>query len=75
VDELVPVTCPYCGEESEIAIEPDLRGTFVQDCEICCNPWLVRIALSSRAASWGQRATLRQPSRASVTVTRADGSE
>jgi hypothetical protein len=75
VDEFVPVTCPYCGEESEIAIEPDLRGTFVQDCEICCKPWQVRIVSSSRAASWGEGTTLRNPARASVTVTRADGSE
>jgi hypothetical protein len=37
------VQCPYCGEEVEIYIEPDVRGTFVQDCEVCCNPWLVRV--------------------------------
>jgi hypothetical protein len=75
VDEFVSVTCPYCGEESEIAIEPDLRGTFAQDCEICCNPWVVRVTSSSRAESWSLRATLPQPERACVTVTRADGSE
>jgi hypothetical protein len=28
-----PVTCPYCGEEIEIHIDEDIRGTFVQDCE------------------------------------------
>ena len=37
------VTCPYCGEEGEIYLAPDVRGTLVQDCEVCCNPWLVRI--------------------------------
>ena len=37
------VTCPYCGEQVEIYIEPDVRGSFVQDCEVCCNPWLVRV--------------------------------
>jgi hypothetical protein len=37
------VTCPYCGEEVEIYLEPDVRGTLVQDCEVCCNPWLVHI--------------------------------
>ena len=37
------VTCPYCGEEIEIVVEEDLRGTFVQDCEVCCNPWRVRV--------------------------------
>lgn len=61
MDDFVAVTCPYCGEESEIAIEPDLRGTFVQDCEICCNPWLVRIVTTHEERS--------------VSVGRADGSE
>ncbi len=37
------VTCPFCGEEVEIYLEPDVRGTLVQDCEVCCNPWLVSI--------------------------------
>ena len=37
------VTCPYCGEEVEIYVEPDTRGAFVQDCEVCCNPWRLRI--------------------------------
>lgn len=38
------VTCPYCGEEVAIYIEPDVKGRFVQDCEICCNPWRVHVA-------------------------------
>ena len=24
-------------------MEPDVRGSLVQDCEVCCNPWLLRI--------------------------------
>lgn len=42
-DELFHVTCPYCGESGEIYVERDVRGQFVQDCEVCCNPWLVRV--------------------------------
>ena len=55
------VTCPYCGEEIEIQIEEDVRGSFVQDCEVCCNPWLVRVTRSADGAD--------------VSVRRADGSE
>jgi hypothetical protein len=55
------VTCPYCGEEIEIGVEPDVEGSFVQDCEVCCNPWLVRVA--------------RDEDERVVTVGRADGSE
>jgi len=40
-DDGALVTCPYCGEEVEIYVEPDVRGSFVMDCEVCCNPWTV----------------------------------
>jgi hypothetical protein len=46
VDDQQLVTCPYCGEQVEIYIEPDVRGSFVQDCEVCCNPWRVRVIRS-----------------------------
>ena len=54
------VTCPYCGEDVEIHIEEDVRGSFVQDCEVCCNPWLVRVVRTREGVT--------------VTVGRADGS-
>jgi hypothetical protein len=43
VSDVFFVTCPYCGEEIEIYLEPDVVGTLVQDCEVCCNPWRVRV--------------------------------
>jgi prolyl-tRNA synthetase len=55
------VICPYCGEEVEIFLEADLAGTVVQDCEVCCNPWRIRIR--GRAAE------------REIDVRRADGSE
>jgi hypothetical protein len=38
------VTCPYCGEQVEIYLEPDVMGTLVQDCEVCCRPWQVHVS-------------------------------
>ena len=61
MDDLFPVMCPYCGENVEIYLEPDMTGTFVQDCEVCCNPWQVRITYDD-----GERY---------VDVGRADGTE
>jgi len=60
-DDRFLVTCPYCGEQVEIYLEPDVDGAFVQDCEICCNPWTVRVTTDDDERD--------------VTVTRADGSE
>jgi hypothetical protein len=61
MDEIVAVTCPYCGEDVEIYLEPDIRGSFVQDCEVCCNPWTVVVTVDD-----GDRY---------VAVHRADGAE
>jgi len=44
MDDTHLVTCPYCGEEIEIYVELDVRGSYVQDCEVCCNPWTVRVS-------------------------------
>ena len=44
IEDRFLVTCPYCGEAVEIYLEPDVRGTLVQDCEVCCNPWQVRVS-------------------------------
>lgn len=43
-DETQLVICPYCGEEIEIYVELDVRGRYIQDCEVCCNPWTVRVS-------------------------------
>jgi hypothetical protein len=61
MEDRFTVTCPYCGEEVEIYVEPDVRGSFVQDCEVCCNPWRIRVS-GSREERW-------------VDVGKADGSE
>ena len=45
MDDSYSVSCPYCGEEVEIYLEPDVQGSFVQDCEVCCNPWMVRVSV------------------------------
>jgi DNA replicative helicase MCM subunit Mcm2 (Cdc46/Mcm family) len=63
MDTLFVVTCPYCGEEVEVYLEPDVRGTLIQDCEVCCNPWHLRVTESA------------EDDERFVDVTRADGSE
>ncbi|HEY6213356.1 MAG TPA: CPXCG motif-containing cysteine-rich protein [Vicinamibacterales bacterium] len=45
MDDPFIVTCPYCGEQVELYVESDVAGTFVQDCEVCCNPWTVRVTI------------------------------
>lgn len=31
--------CPYCAEEISMLLDPSVRQqTYVEDCEVCCNP-------------------------------------
>ena len=31
--------CPYCWEGISVLLDPSIREqTFVEDCEVCCNP-------------------------------------
>lgn len=31
--------CPYCWEEVSMLLDPSVRRqTYVEDCEVCCNP-------------------------------------
>jgi len=61
MDDCFVVTCPYCGEAVEIYLEPDVAGSFVQDCEVCCSPWRIRIRGRGENRS--------------IEVAKADGSE
>ena len=61
VESEFSVWCPYCGEQVEIYVEPDLMGSLVQDCEVCCQPWKVDVGYDQ-----GERY---------VNVSRGDGSE
>ena len=42
---MVPVSCPYCGEESDLVIDEGggSRQAYVQDCPVCCQPWEVEV--------------------------------
>lgn len=39
------VECPYCGEPVEITLDPasGSEQDYVEDCEVCCQPWQVTV--------------------------------
>ena len=42
----VDITCPYCGEAIEIAL--DASGgeqQYVEDCQVCCRPIVMSVTL------------------------------
>lgn len=44
-DMAAVVYCPYCNESVEIALDPGSGATqqYVEDCEVCCQPWTVSV--------------------------------
>ena len=43
------ITCPedqkfFCGP----SLDPDTMGSFVEDCAVCCRPWLVTVERDER---------------------------
>jgi hypothetical protein len=45
-DTSAVVYCPYCGEAVEIGLDPGGGSPqqYVEDCEVCCQPWRVTVA-------------------------------
>lgn len=57
-DRTAVVYCPYCGEPSEVAVDPGggAQQTYVEDCPVCCRPWRVTVAYrhDGSADVWAQ---------------------
>ena len=54
------VHCPYCGESIELLVDP-VGGThqeYIEDCEVCCRPWSVRVTVDRSGHAAVQVATL-----------------
>jgi len=43
------VYCPYCGEAVEMIVDASGGGLqeYVEDCEVCCQPWSVHMTIDS----------------------------
>ena len=47
-DTSATVQCPYCNEMVEIGLDPasGAEQEYVEDCQVCCRPWRVRVSYS-----------------------------
>jgi uncharacterized Zn finger protein len=45
LDETIDAECPYCGETVELILDAGggRSQDYVEDCEVCCRPWRVRL--------------------------------
>lgn len=45
--------CPYCGEEISMVLDLSVRRqTYVEDCEVCCNPIEISYSTEGKALSY-----------------------
>jgi hypothetical protein len=54
------VWCPYCGVAVELVVDPTGGPVqeYVEDCEVCCQPWSVRVILDGDGQPSVEVATL-----------------
>jgi hypothetical protein len=47
------VMCPYCSEEVEIVLDPGSGPSqlYIEDCEVCCQPWRVSVSYDGGGAA------------------------
>ena len=43
MDDIHTIQCPWCWEQLELYIDPQSTGQLVEDCEVCCRPWVVSV--------------------------------
>jgi hypothetical protein len=42
----VTISCPYCGESIDIAVDASSGPeTYIEDCQVCCRPIVLTISL------------------------------
>jgi len=52
-DTEAEVTCPCCGEGVTIGLDPGggSSQTYVEDCQVCCQPWRVQVNYDDHGAA------------------------
>ena len=52
-DTAADVTCPHCGETVSLSLDPasGRAQDYVEDCEVCCRSWRVRLWYDATGAA------------------------
>jgi hypothetical protein len=44
-------TCPYCWQEISMVLDTSVRRqTYIEDCEVCCNPIEIRYVIDDEGS-------------------------
>ena len=51
--------CPYCGEEISMVLDTSIRHqTYIEDCEVCCQPIQISYSLEDDTVTHFEAQTL-----------------
>jgi hypothetical protein len=39
--------CPHCAEVIELVIDPSADQEYIEDCQVCCCPMIVRVTANA----------------------------
>ncbi|ARV12466.1 CPXCG motif-containing cysteine-rich protein [Gilvibacter sp. SZ-19] len=43
--------CPYCWETISMLLDPSVSQTYIEDCEVCCNPIEISVRFDDQQLS------------------------
>lgn len=53
--------CPYCWEEISMLLDSSVqRQTYIEDCEICCNPIEISVSFENQELTFFQATSIEQ---------------
>ncbi len=52
--------CPHCWEEISMLLDPSVSQTYIEDCEVCCNPIRIEVKFERGALLAFSATTLEQ---------------
>jgi uncharacterized Zn finger protein len=48
LEETANVTCPYCGEAIDLAVDVSAGSqSYIEDCQVCCQPMNVNVSVDA----------------------------
>lgn len=54
LEDETTVVCPWCHQAQLLVVDPSTEGSLVQDCDVCCRPWQVRVEHGPDGELWVQ---------------------
>ncbi|WP_093237761.1 CPXCG motif-containing cysteine-rich protein [Psychroflexus halocasei] len=39
--------CPYCWQNISMLLEPGFNQSYIEDCEVCCQPIRIRVEFNN----------------------------